>query len=267
MLPRMRALSIALVAVALAATARESASQDPTPPPPPEATEVWAPIPPVVTPGPVGLAGAPPSDAVVLFDGGDLAEWVDVADGSPAGWPVDGGVFTVDKTVGDIETRRRFDSYQLHLEWRVPAHVIGEGQARGNSGVFLAWDPERRGGYELQILDSWENATYVNGMAGSLYKQAIPAVNASRPPGEWQSYDVVWTAPRFADDGTLVRPARATVFHNGVLVQNDVVLDGDTVYRGAPAYHPHGPLPLMLQAHGDPSPPVSFRNIWLREIG
>lgn len=235
--------------------------------PRPEDTEVWEPVPEVVVPAPgVGVAVGAPSDAVVLFDGTDLSEWRNVQDGAPAGWTRSGDAVTVDKSVGDIETRRRFLDYQLHIEWRIPEDVTGSGQERGNSGVYLGWDAERRGGYELQILDSYRNETYVNGMAGSIYKQAIPLVNAARPPGEWQSYDVIWTAPRFSDDGELESPARMTVFWNGVLVQDDVELQGETRYTGAPRYRPHGPGAIMLQAHGDPSPPISFRNIWLREL-
>jgi hypothetical protein len=222
-------------------------------------------VPPIVTPGPAA-AGLPPSDAVVLFDGTGLDAWVNARDGSPAGWTVADGVLTVDKTAGDIRTRRRFRSFLLHLEWRVPEGITGEGQGRGNSGVYLAWDPDRRGGYEVQILDSYENGTYVNGMAASVYKQSIPLANPTRPPGQWQSYDIVWTAPEFDPSGDLRSPARVTVFFNGVLVQNDVALRGETVFVGEPSYHAYSDAPILLQAHGDPSPPVSFRNIWLREL-
>jgi hypothetical protein len=230
----------------------------------PAETEAWEPIPPVVAPG-TPLASEPPSDAIVLFDGSDLDEWAG-ARGGTAGWRVEDGTLVVDKAAGNIETRRRFRDYQLHLEWRVPAGVTGEGQARGNGGVFLASTGERDRGYELQILDSYDNATYVNGMAGSLYKQSPPLANPSRKPGEWQSYDVVWTAPRFHANGTLAAPARATVFFNGVLVQKDFVLRGETVFVGAPAYWPHGDAPIKLQAHDDPSPPLAFRNIWVRPL-
>lgn len=234
--------------------------------PAPEETEVWAPVPRVIDPGPAPAVGAPPSDAIVLFDGTDLDEWVSARDGAAAGWSVADGVVTIDKSAGDIRTRRRFRDYQLHIEWRVPEGVTGSGQDRGNSGVYLAWIDDPAGGYELQILDSYRNETYVNGMAGAIYKQSIPLVNPTRPPGEWQTYDVVWRAPRFADDGSLEAPARVTVLFNGVLVQDDFELPGRTLYRGAPAYVPHGPAPILLQAHGDPSPPISFRNIWVREL-
>jgi hypothetical protein len=221
----------------------------------PRDTEVWEPEPPVVTPG---EAGAPPSDAAVLFDGSDLSAWVGASDGSPARWKVEDGAFTVVPGSGPIQTRQPFGDVQLHLEWRTPAEVAGEGQGRGNSGVFFL------GLYELQVLDSFENRTYSNGQAASVYKQHIPLVNASRPPGAWQSYDVVFHGPRFAADGSLERPATMTVLHNGVLVQDHVTLRGPTVYIGEPAYAPHPPeLPLLLQDHGNP---VSFRNVWVRPL-
>jgi hypothetical protein len=232
----------------------------------PEDTEVWEPVPPVVSPGPETGRGAAPADAVVLFDGGDLDEWVNTRDGAAAGWTLRDGLMIVAKAVGNIETRRRFGNYQLHLEYRIPAGITGEGQARGNSGLFLAATGEGDRGYELQILDSYGNGTYVNGMAGSVYKQAPPLVNASRAPGEWQSYDVVWTAPTFERDGTLRTPARVTALFNGVLVQHDFVLRGETVYIGTPRYVAHGDAPIKLQAHADPSAPLSFRNIWVRPL-
>jgi hypothetical protein len=220
----------------------------------PEETEVWEPEPPVVEPG---QGNAPPSDAVVLFDGSDLSAWSG-EDGAEAGWRVEQGAVTVVPGTGNIRTRQGFGDVQLHIEWRTPAEVSGEGQGRGNSGVFLM---ER---YELQVLDSYENRTYSNGQAGAIYKQHIPLVNASRPPGEWQRYDVVFTAPRFAADGALERPAFMTVFHNGVLIQNHVELRGPTLYIGEPSYEPHAERePLMLQDHDNP---VSYRNIWVREI-
>jgi hypothetical protein len=228
----------------------------------PQDTEVWQPVPPVVTPGtPVG---APPSDAIVLFDGKNLDQWVSVRDKSAANWTVRDGIVTVNKAAGDIETKRAFTNFQLHVEWRIPANVTGSGQERGNSGVFLA--ALAGGVYELQIVDSYNNATYVNGMAGSLYKESIPPVNPSRKPGEWQSYDVVWTAPTFKADGSLKTPAYATVLFNGVLVANHFELKGETKNTGQPAYHPYTSAPIALQAHGDPSPPISFRNIWVREL-
>jgi hypothetical protein len=230
----------------------------------PEDTEVWAPKPTIVTPG--AVVGAPPSDAIVLFDGKSLDQWVSSQDKSPAAWMVANGAITVDKSKGNIETRRSFQDYQLHLEWLVPADIDGSGQGRGNSGVFLASTGPRDQGYEVQILDSFENQTYVNGQAASVYKQHPPLANASRKPGDWQTYDIVWRAPRFTAAGTLASPATVTVLHNGVLVQDNAVLAGETVYIGKPSYKPHGRAPIKLQAHGDPSKPISFRNIWVREL-
>jgi hypothetical protein len=229
----------------------------------PEDTEVWTPVPRIVTPGRTERDA--PSDAIVLFDGTNANEWVQAKDKSAAQWPVSDGVLTVNKRAGDIMTKRSFTNYQLHIEWRIPTNVVGKDQARGNSGVYLAYAPPA-GYYELQVLDSYQNTTYVNGQAGSIYKQYPPLVNAMRKPGEWQVYDVVWTAPLFNDDGSLKSPAYVTAFHNGVLVQNHVALKGNTEYIGLPKYNKHGPAPILLQAHGDPSPPISFRNIWVREI-
>lgn len=228
----------------------------------PEETEVWSPVPKIVAPGRTNAD--PPSDAIVLFDGKNLDAWVSAKDRSPARWNVTNGVMTVNKSAGDIQTKQSFKNFQIHLEWRIPEGITGDGQARGNSGLYLAWTGS--GGYELQILDSFENSTYVNGQAGSMYKQFPPLVNAMRKPGEWQVYDVVWTAPTFNADGSLKTSASVTAFHNGVLVQNHAVLKGETLYIGQPAYHAHGAAPILLQAHGDPSPPISFRNIWLREL-
>jgi hypothetical protein len=235
-----------------------------SPPGDPKATEQWEPVPALVTPGTV--LGAPPSDAIILFDGKNLDEWVSTKDHSPAGWKVGNGVMTVVKSLGNIETKRLFKNYQLHLEWRIPKDITGEGQLRGNSGVFLASTGPGDAGYEVQIMDSWNNKTYVNGQAASIYKQAAPLKNAMRKPGEWQSYDVVWTAPTFETDGTLKSPAYVTVFHNGVLVQNHFQLTGETLYIGKPSYRPYQSAAIKLQAHGDPSAPISFRNIWVREL-
>jgi hypothetical protein len=250
------------VALVCAATATLSAQQ---PKGRPEDTEVWTPVPKVVTPG--RTDDAPPSDAIVLFDGKNLDEWVSVKDHGPAAWTVADGILTVNKAAGNIETKRSFGSYQLHLEWRIPEGITGSGQARGNSGVFLASTGPGDAGYEIQVLDSYQNATYVNGQAASIYKQYPPLVNAMRKPGEWNTYDIVWTAPTFHDDGTVATPAYVTAFHNGVLVQNHVALKGETLYIGTPSYHKHGPEPIKLQAHGDPSAPISFRNIWARDLG
>jgi hypothetical protein len=230
----------------------------------PKATEQWEPVPRIVAPG--NQVSAPPSDAIVLFDGRDLAQWESSKDHSPAHWKVHDGVLTVDKAAGNIQTKQRFKNYQMHLEWQIPKDVAGEGQLRGNSGVFLASTGPVDEGYELQILDSWKNKTYVNGQAASIYKQTPPLVNAMRPPGEWQTYDVIWTAPSFAADGTLKSPAYVTVIHNGVVVQNHIQLAGETFYIGKPKYKPYADAAIKLQAHGDPSSPISYRNIWVRPL-
>lgn len=220
----------------------------------PEETEVWEPEPRVVT----TYSDKAPSDAIVLFDGSSLDEWVSQADGSsPAGWDVSDGAFTVVSGKGGIRTKQQYTDYQLHVEWRSPTEIVGEGQGRGNSGIFM------QGLYEVQVLDSYNNRTYSNGQAASLYKQRIPLVNATKAPGEWQAYDIIWTAPRFNAEGILVSKARVTVLHNGVLVQNNVELDGPTEYIGLPKYKAHGAGPIVLQDHGNP---VSFRNIWIRPL-
>ena len=243
--------------------ARQTARPQTAPPatPKPQDTELWEPVPKVVTPG--AECKAPPSDAIILFDGNNLDEWVSAKDKSPAKWIVTDGVLTVNKAVGNIETKRAFRNYQLHIEWKIPANITGSGQARGNSGVFLA-STAPDAGYELQVLDSYNNQTYVNGMAGSIYKQSIPLVNPSHKPGEWQRYDVVWTAPIFNADGSLRTPAYVTVFFNGVLVENHFELKGETRYIGQASYKKYDTAPILLQAHGDPSEPISFRNIWVR---
>ena len=234
----------------------------------PEDTEVWEPVPKVVTPGANNTAA--PSDAIVLFDGKNLDEWMSASEKergkTPAQWIVSNDELTVNKSVGSIETQRTFRNYQLHIEWKVPENITGTGQARGNSGVFLASTGPGDAGYELQILDSYDNKTYVNGQAGSIYKQGIPLANPTRKPGEWQTYDVVWTAPIFNADGSLKTPAYVTVFFNGVLVQNHFELKGETRYAGQPFYKKCDAAPIKLQAHGDKSEPVSFRNIWVREL-
>ncbi|QHN03047.1 DUF1080 domain-containing protein [Granulicella sp. WH15] len=231
-----------------------------------EDTEFYQPVPPVVTPA--ETVGIPPSDAIVLFDGKDTQQWVAAKDGiTPADWDVHDGVMTVKKGGGgNIQTRQKFKDYQLHLEWKIPTSIEGEGQARGNSGVFLASTGPGDAGYELQILDNYNNKTYTNGMLGSLYKQATPLVNAARKPGEWSSYDVAWTAPRFNADGTVKTAAFVTVFENGVLVEDHFQLKGETLYIGQPFYKAYDTAPIKLQAHGDKSEPISFRNIWVREV-
>lgn len=223
---------------------------------PPEATEFWEPEPRVVSPG--ASDHLPPSDAIVLFDGKNLDQWKGLKGGSDAPWKVEDGAFTVVPRTGGIESKESFGDAQIHLEWRSPGEVKGTSQGRGNSGFFLM------GKYEIQILDSYDNRTYSNGQAASVYKQHPPLVNAMRPPGEWNSYDIIFTAPRFNKDGMLVSPARVTVLHNGILVQNNVELRGPTEYIGIPNYKAHEEeLPYQIQDHGDP---VSFRNIWVRKL-
>ena len=241
-----------------------AASPDAQAKPKPEDTEIWQPVPKVVTPA--AECNAPPSDAILLFDGKNVDEWVNVKDKQPALWDVHDGVMTVNKTGGSIETKRRFKDYQLHVEYKIPASITGTGQGRGNSGVFLASTGPGDDGYELQVLDGYNNPTYVNGMVGSIYKQSIPLANASRKPGEWQTYDVAWTAPTFNDDGSLKTPAYVTVFLNGILVQNHFALIGQTLYIGKPFYKKYDTAPIKLQAHGDKSEPMSYRNIWVREL-
>ncbi|MBC7744926.1 MAG: DUF1080 domain-containing protein [Flavobacterium sp.] len=234
--------------------------------PKPADTEVWTPVPIEITPGKTSFDA--PSDALILFNGKNLDQWVSVKDpNAAANWTVSGNILTVNKSAGNIQTKKSFGNYQLHLEWKIPENIKEEGQAKGNSGLFLASIGPGDDGYELQILDSYKNKTYVNGQAASIYKQSAPLVNANKKPGEWQTYDVVWEAPVFSTDGTLKTPAFVTVLHNGILVQNHTELKGPTQYIGQPSYKKaHGPSPIKLQAHGDPSAPISFRNIWIREI-
>jgi hypothetical protein len=214
----------------------------------------------VVTPGSFtpDCMQAPPSDAYVLFDGKDLSQF-ESADGSNAKWAVGDGVFTVKKGAGDIQTRRLFNDFQLHIEWRIPEDIQGTGQGRGNSGIYL------QGRYEIQVLDSYNNETYFNGQAGSVYSQMPPLVNAMRKPGEWNVYDIIYTAPTFKTDGTFRTRPRVTILHNGVLVQNNTTILGITYkdYKGYPPGEAHGAGPILLQDHGFP---VSYRNVWIREL-
>jgi hypothetical protein len=241
----------ALAALALQVTAACSQTPDEWP-----IHSMERPQPRVVDPGPAGEPLAPPSDAVVLFDGTDLARWR-AADGGPAPWKVESGYVEVVAHTGSLVTRDSFGDVQLHVEWAAPEVVAGEGQERGNSGVYLM------DLYELQVLDSYDNPTYPDGQAGAIFGQFPPLVNASRPPGAWQTYDVVFRAPRFDESGALVAPARMTVFHNGVLVQDGVALTGPTAFQRRPPYESHGPRPISLQDHEFP---VRYRNIWLREL-
>jgi hypothetical protein len=231
----------------------------------PKDTEQWEPEPAVVRPG--ATDSAPPSDAIVLFDGHNLDQWVSTADHTAARWKVADGIITVDKSAGNIETKQSFKNYQLHLEWRIPKDITGEGQHRGNSGVFLASTGPGDAGYEIQIMDSYNNKTYVNGQAASVYKQSAPLVNSMRAPGAWQTFDILWTAPEFGADGKATSPAFVTLFQNGVLMQNHFRLTGETANSGTLPFKTYQEAPIKLQAHGDPSPPISFRNIWVRKLG
>ena len=221
----------------------------------PQMSEAWEPVPEIINPGD---ANSPPSDAIVLFDGTDLSQWINAKTGKAADWTINpDGSMTV-KQDGGIETKEEFGSIQLHIEWRTPPVIKGKGQGRGNSGVFFQKT------YEVQVLDSYNNVTYSNGQAASIYKQSIPLVNASRPPGEWQTYDIIFNEPIFYDNGNRIKKGTLTVFHNGVLVQNNVEIKGTTEYRGHPKIRDINiPKRLYLQDHGNP---VSYRNIWLRKL-
>ena len=215
------------------------------------------PRPPVVQPRPERPPVPAPSDAVVLFDGTNLNEWR-AQDGSAAKWIVRDGYVEVKPGTGTLVSARPFGDVQLHIEWRMPAPPSGDGQDRGNSGVFLM------GMYEVQVLDSYQNDTYPDGQAGAIYGQNPPLVNACRPPGAWQTYDIIFRRPRFNQDGSLQRPARITVLHNGVLVQDAFELSGPTAHRAKPPYSAHADkLPLRLQDHGNPT---RYRSIWVREL-
>ena len=204
--------------------------------------------PPIITPG---KDRNPPSDAVVLFDGTDLSKWENAKN-----WKIENGILV--SGPGDVRTKDAFGDCQLHIEWSAPVPAKGQGQGRGNSGVFLMDT------YEIQVLDSYENETYFDGQAGAVYKQTPPQVNAMQPPGEWNVYDIIWTAPRFDEDGKLNSPAYVTALHNGVLILNHFELKGDTPFTRPPEYKKHADrLPIRLQDHGNP---VRFRNIWIRDL-
>lgn len=221
-------------------------------------TEIWDPEVKIIQPG--ENPGDAPSDAIILFNGGDISqEWTD-KNGNPSKWIIKDGALISVKGAGDIITKRKFSNFQLHIEWKTPSEVVGESQGRGNSGIYL------QGLYEVQVLDSYDNRTYRNGQAGSIYKQYAPLVNVTRKPGDWQSYDIIYTAPAFNNDTISYSiPPRVTVLHNGVLIQNNVSLRGPTVYVGIPEYfvRKHGPGSLLLQDHSNP---VAYRNIWIREL-
>ena len=220
------------------------------------------PLPPVVEPGTFSTQeqpGKPPSDAVVLFNGNDLSKWV-AMDGQPSKWTMKDGAMECVPGSGYIRTLQSFGECQLHIEFATPANVQGSSQGRGNSGVFFGM-----GRYEVQVLDSYNNKTYADGSCGSVYNQYPPLVNASRPPGQWQTYDIIWSPPRFNADGTLRAAARVTVFHNGVLIQNNMELIGQTGWLDRAPFRAHAEkMPLALQDHGNP---VRYRNVWVRELG
>jgi hypothetical protein len=219
----------------------------------PKATEVWEPVPRLVESKANHL---PPSDAIVLFNGSDLSQWAH-RNGDPVKWKLEDGAMTVVGGTGSIFSKEKFGDCQLHLEWRTPSVVVGEDQGRGNSGVFL------QNRYEVQVLDNYNNKTYSNGQAGSIYKQSIPLVNACRAPGEWQTYDIIYKAPVFNEDGIKVSSAYITVLHNGVLIQNHTEIKGTSEYIGLPKNIAHGEDSIQLQDHSNP---VSYRNIWVRRL-
>jgi hypothetical protein len=263
-------LIISLMLFSYAYSSGQVQQMAPPPPPPPAPkypepekmkpgmTEIWEPEIKIIQPG--ATAAEAPSDAIVLFNGSDVSsEWSDMQ-GNPSKWIVKDGELVSVRGAGYIKSKRQFTNFQLHIEWKTPADVQGESQGRGNSGVFL------QELYEVQVLDNYNNRTYRNGQAGSMYKQYPPLVNVCRKPGEWQTYDIIYTAPTFGADSTVfVTPPRVTVLQNGVLVQNNVSLRGPTEYIGIPEYtvRKHGPKSLALQDHGNP---VAYRNIWIREL-
>ncbi len=233
---------------------KEYIGEEPTTP---EKTELYKPVPPTINS--TGNNGIP-SDAIILFDGSSLNEWISSKDSTAADWYLNkNGSMTVKDKVGDIQTKQNFGSIQLHIEWKSPEEIRMDGQNRGNSGVFLS------GLYEVQILDNNDNDTYVNGQVGAIYKQHIPLAKVSMPSGEWNTYDIIYHAPEFNDQGQKTRSGTMTVIHNGVLIQDHVEIKGTTPYIGWPKNPPHDKGPLMLQDHGDDSR-VSYRNIWVREL-
>jgi len=260
-------IAAAGAALMAAATPRPAVAQQhqegPTPPGARWAVHSWErPRPPVVAPGPERGPVPPPADAIVLFDGHTLNGWETAPDSgqpaTPARWIARNGVLEINPGTGSIRTTRAFGDVQLHIEWSAPTPPHGESQERGNSGVFLMSH------YEIQVLDSWHNDTYPDGQAGAIFGQTPPLVNPIRPPGQWNTYDVIFHRPHFAPDGSVTEPARITLFFNGVLAQDNTVLTGRTVYMQIARYTPHEDrLPLLLQDHGMR---VRFRDIWVREL-
>jgi len=233
---------------------RNEVKKEPTKP---KETEIWKPRVPVVSPGEKNGA---PSDAIVLFNGSDFDHWVSAKDSTTVKWILNkDGSMTVKNRTGGIQTKKNFGSVQLHIEWKSPKRVQGENQSRANSGVFL----QKR--YEVQVLDNNDNDTYVNGQVGSIYKQSTPLVMASSPTGEWNTYDIIYHAPKFDRAGIKIKSGTITVLHNGILIQDHYILKGTTEYIGWPKNKPHGKAPIFLQDHGDHSR-VSYRNIWVREL-
>lgn len=223
----------------------------------PEETEVWEPVRAIVNPN--GQKGAP-SDAIVLFDGSNLDQWITARDSTAAQWSLNGdGSMTVKDKTGDIQTKQSFGSVQMHVEWRSSPENTAKGQARSNSGVYL------QNRYEIQVLNNNDNPTYVNGQAASIYKQSPPLVQALVPTGEWNSYDIIYHAPAFNESGEKTKSATITLLHNGVLVQDHFSIQGTSEYIGLPKNDAHGPAPIKLQDHSDNSG-VSYRNIWIREL-
>lgn len=254
-----------LLAIPVALTLGCGNSQQPTEtqapkevePTDPAATEIWEPVPQQITFNENGV----PSDAVILFDGTNLDAWETATEGGGAPtWTVIDGVITVAPKTADIQTKEKFGSIQLHIEWSSPDSIAGESQSRGNSGIFL------QNRYEVQVLDSYNNPTYVNGQAASIYKQHIPLANAMKSQAEWQIYDIIYHAPEFNEAGEKTKSATVTVIHNGVLVQDNVEIKGTTEYIGWPKNLAHGDDVLKLQDHGDGHNFVQYRNIWLRKL-
>lgn len=257
---RLMLCGVLCMGICMSAQGQETKKYPEPAPMQPEMSEFWTPQPKIVVPPDMDQAIiTPPSDAIVLLglDAESADEWVNCDPNKAVEWEVEQGVMTVKPSSGSIRTKREFGDFQLHVEWSTPTEIVGESQGRGNSGVFM------QGIYEVQILDNYGNETYANGQAGSIYKQTPPLVNACQKPGKWNTYDIIYTAPRFKEDGSLQSHGRITVLHNGVLVQNNTMILGTTEYIGFPRIVAHGKGPIILQDHLNP---VRFRNIWIREL-